>query len=336
MADQPEAIRQVEADANGTWEAVVPADVTDGLHKVDAIDEQGNAVSSLLFVDRQEMEVPHPVPIAHPTIIERVLPSVPPSFAYALFFFILIVLALALNGVRLARRADRHDRHTSHRRASLGAITAAVAAVVAALAIGVALNRTVGVLDRFLPKRTVAPVTLSIAGTLVDPLGRPVSGVDLVAGDTRIRTDAGGKFAFEGIDAATGIRATHPALSRAVVYGFPDIGSGSVRIFPAELVFDPSLLNELAVIVDLEARGRVADLYARLAPDSQARIPVQTVLARMEAGPFTAEDIGMQELRVIATSTDASTRTARITLENREKTRIYTFRIKGEGWEWIE
>ncbi len=337
---QPELVSQVEADQDGDWEAIVPTSVSDGLHRVEAIDELGNFTTSLLFVERPQGE-PSTVSVSTPTIVERILPSVPPEFAYALFLFILIVLALALNGVRLARKADIHDRHTNHRKSYLGAVAAAIAAILISLAIGVALNKTVGVIQRFLPHQEAVPVKLSIAGTLKAPFGGPVAGADLVAGDTRIRTDAGGQFAFEGIDAGTGIRVTHPLVARPVVYAFPDEDGPVARMFPVDLWFDAAVLNLVSAVIDLDARSLEGDLYQFLATDAQKAMDAGSFIASYPSS-FEPKEVGMQELRVVSaktlpTWTSSATGVAfkqifELTIEH--GTSRVTYRLIKEGDSW--
>lgn len=131
-----------------------------------------------------------------------------------------------------------------------------------------------------------------VTGVVIDPLGNvPIAGVDLVVGDTSIRTADTGQFVFPSVSTKTGIRLTHPKLLRAIVK-LPDSREGNQT---SDILFDVPLYNTLITVIDQEARGNVDVVYEHLSPRIQALLSREEFRG-MHERLFTEENITNQEI----------------------------------------
>jgi len=131
-----------------------------------------------------------------------------------------------------------------------------------------------------------------VSGAVVSVFdGRPIAGVDLVVGDTSIRTGETGRFVFPEVSTQTGIRLTHPELLRAIVK-LPETRANEQE---GDILFDLLLYNALISVVDLEARGKVELVYEELASRITERLSREEF--RLSFEPlFSKEDITNQGL----------------------------------------
>lgn len=133
---------------------------------------------------------------------------------------------------------------------------------------------------------------VKVSGTVIEALTRtPVPGVDLVVGDTSIRTGESGRFVFTNVGTQTGIHLTHPELLRALVL-LPQTDADEQEL---EILFNVPLLNALVTIVDLEARGNLDATYEYLIRDIQKVLSRQDFSATHES-IFKEDDITNQEI----------------------------------------
>lgn len=307
MPDQ-EWVTQATADESGAWSAEVVSDVPAGMHAITVIGEDGERTDSLLYVDR-ETTAGEARLVPSGFFVSRTDAVVPPAFAAAMFVFLTVIVLLSVNGVRLGRKADRAERH--RHRHGRNALAACLLGVAVSFFTGVLVNQSVGVFDRFLVPRPARSVLLSLAGVVVSPLtAEPVAGVDLVAGDTAVRTDDAGRFAFSDISAEAGIRLTHPALARALRVHFPpevmDADRARISAFPVHVPFDAAMYNALTYAVDADAR--------------QGR------------GIWSPGDLSQQELAILSVTTDVPKSVVDVVVANDGKEA--TYRLKAENGTW--
>lgn len=130
-----------------------------------------------------------------------------------------------------------------------------------------------------------------VAGVVIDLLHTPVSGVDLVVGDTSIRTGETGRFIFVNVSVKTGIRLTHPELLRAIV----KLPETLEDIQTTSILFDIPLYNSLITIIDAEARGGADKAYGYLAQEIKQALSRQAFSSAYEP-LFAEEDITNQEI----------------------------------------
>ncbi len=133
---------------------------------------------------------------------------------------------------------------------------------------------------------------VKVSGVVIEPFTRtPVAGVDLVVGDTSIKTSESGRFVFTGVGTQTGIRLTHPELLRALVL-LPYTREGGQEL---EILFNVPLLNALVTIIDFEARGNLDATYEYLIADIQDMVSRQD-FEDAHKSIFKEEDITNQEI----------------------------------------
>jgi hypothetical protein len=288
MANEPVFQTNVTTDAQGNWRVSVPEDITPGLHTVVATDPSGNTDSALLFIEQAAVpDLNAALGLQYRALTQ---PLLAPFFVYCVFFLLLIVLALALNMVRLGQKVDLKEMQLKDREIKLDKLQKqelvkekrlhshlrqaqfiAVVAILLAVLAGLGLNFGLVSTYRPQPVQTVDTVYVSVAGAVVAPFSKePVRDVSLRSGDHVVRTDASGQYSFDQIKLADSLTLTHPLLARTLVKTLEEMsapGQTTVKLFPVSLYFDPAMFNALIAVLDLEARGRYADIYDRLAPE---------------------------------------------------------------------
>ncbi|TAK04263.1 hypothetical protein EPO34_03925 [Patescibacteria group bacterium] len=313
---EQEWVTQVTADESGEWSAQVVSDVPSGMHTITVLGEDGTRSDSLLYVDRETTEGEGRL-LSGGLFVSRTDAVVPPAFALSMFVFLTVIVLLAINGVRLGRKTDkaeRRTRETARHHHGRNAMVVCVIGVAASFFVGVLVNQSVGVFDRFFPAPVARTVRLSLSGAVIDPItSRPVAGVDVAAGDTAVRTDDAGRFAFSDVDAEQGMRLTHPALARALRVRFPksivEADRSRVSAFPVYVPFDAAMYNALIYAVDADARaGR---------------------------GIWSPGDLGDQELDLVEVTADAAKATVDAIVGNDGNSATYRLRKEGDGWNVV-
>jgi len=133
-----------------------------------------------------------------------------------------------------------------------------------------------------------------VSGAVIDAVSNtPVAGVDLVVGDTSIRTEDAGQFVFLNVSTKQGIRLTHPELLRAIIK-LPDTLADEQS---TDILFNIQLYNTLVTIIDQEARGKADVLYDYLAPEIQEKVSKEVFLISFER-LFEEENITDQEITI--------------------------------------
>ncbi len=291
---EPLVTQDLRSDSNGGWEINVDQNIPPGQHVVNIEDEYGNQAEVLMYVvaDTHTEQPVQPAP-AKIEVIERITTAVPPLFSWLMVLVLVIIIFLGLNLLRLARRADKLDeeisgstrRHSRQVLIFLGIIFSITAVT------GLLINRETNFLSRLLPGRAViSEITLS--GRLINPLTLAgVGNVDLVSGNTSLQTADSGQFIFDNVAAERGIRATSPALIRTLVF----LPAGKAAAERLDIYFDPLMYNLLAGIIDLEARGRLGDVYSYLPAPVRAKISRDDFQLRAQT-IFTSQNITDQEI----------------------------------------
>ena len=153
---------------------------------------------------------------------------------------------------------------------------------------------TMGVVALFFllnKKEEIDLLKIKVAGVVLDLSNTPVAGIDLVVGDTSIRTGESGRFVFANVNVETGIRLTHPELLRAIVK-LPETLKDAQT---TNILFDVSLYNSLITIIDAEARGGAERVYDYLAQEIKRTHSFETFNNAYEL-LFTEENITDQEI----------------------------------------
>lgn len=139
-------------------------------------------------------------------------------------------------------------------------------------------------------------IDVRVVGALIDPLTMtPVAGVDLVVGDTTIRSGETGQYVFSAVSTMQGIRLTHPELLRAIVK-LPESTDEEQKL---DILFSVDLYNALIFVVDREGRGKVDAIYERFA-SSVKRVYSQEEFHNLyeQERLYTENDVTAQEIVV--------------------------------------
>jgi len=141
---------------------------------------------------------------------------------------------------------------------------------------------------------------VKVSGVVIDPLTRtPVGGVDLVVGDTSIRTGESGHFVFTDVSTQTGIRLTHPELLRAILR-LPETKKAEQDL---DFLFNVDLYNTLVQIIDSEARGKIDLVYNHLASEIREKVSGEVFRMEYEAifggGDITNQEIVIRDMRKV-------------------------------------
>lgn len=249
MADQKIiATGTTDIAPDGTWQVEVPPNVPAGLHKVVVEDDAGSQDTALLYVER--------------SMIDRVTSVMPPVFGISFLFFLVVILILAANTIRLGKIADQNEVIKKKRKYLRHALYFSTAMVVLSLVVGLTLNWGTSIIEKTM--NYLAPgkgyIAKNVSGGVIDANGMPVSGVTLSVGDTTIVTSDSGMFSFPSVATDEGIRMAHPAVKRLINKEVRESGK-------LDILFDPSLMQSLVEVAELEAKGDKRNLYKQVTLD---------------------------------------------------------------------
>lgn len=230
-------VTTTRSTSRGSFEVRVPS-LDAGYHQIVVTEENGGQDTAPLFIEKGERIF---VVQDRPTWALRIEQYIPWYLAYALVGLLILFIIGTLLALVLSRYRKRFIAMWS-----IGLI------LVVAMFGAWYLNRMAG--GEVLLPLSQTPIVrqpIDARGTVVAPFGKsPVEGVDLVLGDTAIRTSAGGQFVFQNARLGDTIRLTHPLLRRAVDWRLERVAA------PFEIPFDAGLYNAANAVLDAEARGQ--------------------------------------------------------------------------------
>jgi hypothetical protein len=331
MEQQPIHTASFSSDESGEWLKGLEERLDPGIHRVVVEDEYGNQDEAMLFVVKEE-----------PLIMERVTRVIPESYAYASLALFAIIVALSATNIWLGRRADKPLKGSKAgvKRYLPLAIAISAVALVATLSVGVALNKRTGFFDD--AKRSLAGIEspkVDVKGAVITPFSRQgVEGVDLTAGDTSIRTMAGGRYVFSAIEQAAGIKLNHPKFKVAFIKSIE--GSGEM-----DILLDTELYNLAFDIMQLESRRNFSQIYAKLSDSAKSDIQQQAFVDNYSP-LYHQSDLANQELilgkisEVQAWVSDDGKRTypqvIQMELLNDSQSNTYSFVFENGAWALIK
>ncbi|MCC7357547.1 hypothetical protein IT408_03520 [Candidatus Uhrbacteria bacterium] len=238
---QPSFTTSVRSNEKGEWLQGIEKQLTPGMHRVVAIDEQGNQDQALLYVVKQE-----------PKVFTQLISWIPPYVGWLIVCLIAIILLLSGYAIRLGQRVEhKKGENRKKKRQTTHAILVTFALICTAISLSYWTNRqTRGrLLEPVLPKKVVKEQGIQLRGTLKSPFNTEgVTGVDLQAGKTHIRTVQGGIYQFSNVIPSEGIKMTHPELKIAL--------RKSIEGNNMDIIFEPGLYNALFDLMQRESRGQ--------------------------------------------------------------------------------
>ncbi len=267
------ATSTVQIAPDGTWDSQIPPSVPAGLHKIVVQDDAGNEDEALLYVTK-------------PSVIDRITSIMPPVFGLSFIFFLLVILILAANAIRLGKIADDSIEGKKKRKYLRHAMYFSTAMVVLSLIVGLTLNWGTSILEKTVGRFTTSQKMIagSVTGQVVDAENMPVSGAILTAGDTVINTSEGGMYAFSALAKDEGIRISHPLVKRVINKEVREAGK-------MDILFDPGLMQSLVEVAELEARGDYRNLYKQVTLDALKKSYSQDKYVNEYKANFTTSDL---------------------------------------------
>lgn len=238
----PSFVTSVRSNAEGEWLQGIENQLSPGMHRVVATDEQGNQDQALLYVVKQE-----------PSIITQVTAWIPPYIGWLIACLFAIILILSGYAIRLGQTTSI-KKNEGKRKKQITTHAILVSFILICIAVGLSYwsNKKTGgrLLEPIVSQSTPVEKDIDVRGSIRAPIsGEGVVGVDIQAGKTSIRTVQGGQYQFSAIQASEGLKITHPELKIAL--------RKSIEGKDMDIVFDPGLYNALFDLMQREARGRL-------------------------------------------------------------------------------
>jgi hypothetical protein len=282
------ATSTVQISPDGSWESVIPPSVPEGLHKIVVEDDMGNQDEALLYVDK-------------PGVIDRITHVMPPVFGFSFLFFLLVILILAANNIRLGKIADESIEGKKKRKYLRHAMYFSVFMVVLSLIVGLTLNWGTSILEKTVGRFTTDQKMIagSVTGQLIDADNMPVSGAVMTADDTVVSTSESGMFAFSSVAKEEGITISHPSVKRLINKEIREAGK-------TDILFDPSLMQSLVEVAELEARGDYRNLYKQDTVDAIKNGYSQDKYVNEYRANFTQADLSAGPIYVGSVTRQAS------------------------------
>ncbi len=271
----------VPVDNEGNWQIELKDILSPGGHSIDAVDLQTNDTTNLgTFVIQNDYSV-----------IERTETIIPTSVWIVLIVMAVVIAGLIGSYVRIhTKHIGKFGKEHAHR---LIFVIIACLVLVGGCSYVAFVGFDINLKNIFSPVKIsneAAPVVYpTVSGTIIDPITKQgVSGVDMVVGDTAVRTTSSGVFSFNLVSADTGIKINHPNLLR------------TIRIEPwsdsFDIYFNTDMYATLVNIINAQARGRVDEVYDKyLDPRVQTLILLDDFI-KLPTPSFVQNDALAQEL----------------------------------------
>lgn len=299
----------LESDSAGDWNIVIDNNLNAGAHIISVEDEQGNMDQAIMYVIKDTVVNTETIK-TEPVFIQKINDTVPHYLIWPLLLLTAIILFLSTFLLLFARKASNREKslvnlpgsadgpiqveqkNTAHHYLRYALLICAIAWVSTAVA-GVYLNRKTNFLSGLFDKTPKITVVDELKGQVLHPLDKTgVANVDLVYGNTSIRTSGSGHYIFNNIAVSEGIKATHNELLRALVFLPP----AKQKIEEMNILFDTALFNNLIKVIDAEARGRYADVYLNyISPTIKAKVMENDFINAYSSG-IKPENVNDQEL----------------------------------------
>ncbi|MBU1613373.1 hypothetical protein KKC87_03000 [Patescibacteria group bacterium] len=326
-----------QSDSQGRWNFQIDQKLAPGQHIITVVDENNNSDTAVLYVTEEAKQ---------PQVINTVTNIIPPAFFWALLLLFIIIVFLTVYTMRLARTADEDeqteeaDRRYHH---TVNAILICSILLLITFLVGLYVNRETNFLNRLVSSQMMKTrKEARVSGQIIDPVTlEGVKGVDLVVGDTNVRTSESGQYVFGAVNTAEGVRLTYPNLIRALVL-LPSTGKDVQQM---DLHFDADMFNVLVQTVDLEMRGIYSDIYVYLAPEIKAETSMDKFVNSHNT-IFTPANIVDQQIYVVGTKIIDNyviekyglkfNKAVEVSVKVNDKIDTYYFTYTADGWRLLK
>ncbi len=300
-SDAP-AVFQLRSDQSGNWDMVIDKKVAPGPHIVTVQDDQGNEAQVMMYIldNGQVIQAPAQSFLessgSKPQIVDRVINVIPSFLFYSLAIMAVMIIILIINALRLAKKPARRSAKSAKQGRWLNYLLLAIIAIILIITLAASFGYRADKSWNW-GKQQQQNQIMEVSGRLVDPLTLSgAANVDLVSGNTSIRTNAGGQFLFSNVT-ADGIKATQANLLRAFALIPSDSGAKQAKT----IYFNVNLYNTLTKVIDLEIRGKNFEVYNLLAPQIKEKTTTDKYHNSAKS-IFTPANIDDQQINLLETS----------------------------------
>ncbi|MDF1497121.1 MAG: hypothetical protein P1P90_03595 [Patescibacteria group bacterium] len=332
---QPNAILEIQSDSLGQWEAGLPTNLEDGLHTVVVTDESGTMQDVAFFSVNTRESV---------QFIDRIKEAPSSWFIYFVIFFLVVILALAGNNLRLAwkKRATRAKEDSSLKRYS---VILSFVSIASSLMVGGLLafyllgNNQANDYRKVDAKKELSVPKFSInrlSGAVMSPITNElVKDVTIVHNEVEISTKDGGNFTFSNIESGSILEIKHESLTVPVYFQI------STEKQYLDLYFDAELFAKLTEILIAESENDLSLIYNSLADAVKAKIDktdfIENYPKLYEQQFDSITFSGMfQKADWISKNEVLYPRVIEFELFKNGKTKIYTFVYENLNWKLVE
>ena len=107
MSNQPIIESSVRTDDQGHWQLDINQELNTGNHSVLVTDENGHQDKAVIYVKEIPQDQKLGSSLTEFNQTNHLEPLLPPIFAYTIFIFLLIIIALSLGMVHLGNKIDK-------------------------------------------------------------------------------------------------------------------------------------------------------------------------------------------------------------------------------------
>ncbi len=341
--NQPKAIVDLESDAQGNWEAVIPQDLPPGLHKVIVETEDGQQQDLALFN----------MPIRTQTVDKPVAVKDYGFFLYPTAILTLLVLILALNNLRLMVKAKLNKKNLEEKQKRVTYITVLASLLAIGIFIFLAFQANwlgFGKNNSGLPSNRdsnqtkvekMPAKTVDVRGLVVDPITNlALVGADLSFGDVSIRIQDGGAYVFSQIPEDAEIVITHPQFKKAVNKKIILDEQGAMDIY-----LSPDMINALISVVDYESQGKINSIYQQLPEKLINSVTEEEYIGQfvqdfdrsdLSSQKIVIKDLSKQDDAVIEKYSLTLNKAIRVDLEKNDKSITYFLTNQDGSWSVVK
>jgi len=262
---EPNAILEIESDSLGQWSAGLPTDLEDGLHTVVVTDETGSMQDIAFYSVNTKEQI---------QFIDRTKEVVADWFIYFVLFFLVVILVLAGNNLRLAFD-KRKLKAKEEGKIKLYSVYLSLFSIFISLFVGglmiyhllsadQAVNTfaTPGAKSLNVPKFNID----RLSGAVIDPANNElVNDVSISHNEVLISTKDGGNFTFSNIESGDLLEIKHESLTVPIYY---QISKDKQYL---DWYFNSDLYAVLRTILQAESDSNIAFIYDNLADEVKVK-----------------------------------------------------------------
>lgn len=258
---QPKAVLDLETDNLGNWQIDLPKDLPDGVHTILVTDEFGEE-QDVAFVSVGTREKTQ--------FVDRVQEITPTWMIYAVLFFLVVILALAGNNLRLAWKKKRISKKEDEALTKYS-VGLSLVSIFISLAVGsLLLFSLLQVKQEQMQKRVATTMKNNldrkvqlnrVSGAVINPKDMSlVKDVSISYKETEIKTAEGGNFVFTNVKIGDYLKLNNQELPMPVYFRISDNHPPYWDLF-----FDKDLYLLLINIAKAEQNNEISFIYANLA-----------------------------------------------------------------------